>query len=113
MLNGMSLAARNAPFANAGLVAEIRLEDVNAGKDPLAALAFQASVEKAMFAAGDGADAKSPCSARRRFCSGSYFFEASEDFLYSRNLQRACSRAAARYGFRKTTRSPAGARTQI
>ncbi|UZP67870.1 FAD-binding protein [Desulfovibrio mangrovi] len=60
VLNGMSLAARNAPFANAGLVVEIRLEDIGATENPLAALEFQASVEKAMFAAGDGVSQKAP-----------------------------------------------------
>lgn len=70
VLNGMSLAARNAPFANAGLVAEIRLEDVNAGKDPLAALTFQASVEKTMFAAGDGLTQKAPAQRVGDFISG-------------------------------------------
>ncbi|WP_291326963.1 NAD(P)/FAD-dependent oxidoreductase [Desulfovibrio sp. UCD-KL4C] len=70
VLNGMSLASRNAPFANAGLVAEIRLEDVNAGKDPLAALDFQASVEKAMFAAGDGLTQKAPAQRVGDFIAG-------------------------------------------
>lgn len=59
VLNGMSLAARNAPFANAGFVAEVRLEDLN-GEDPLRALEFQASVERKMFAAGDGRTQKAP-----------------------------------------------------
>ncbi len=54
VLNGMSLAARNAPFANAGLVVEIRLEDIPGGAGPLCALDFQAEVERIMFAAGDG-----------------------------------------------------------
>ena len=53
VLNGMSLASRNAPFANAGLVTEIRPADV-AATDPLALLRFQAAVEQRMFAAGDG-----------------------------------------------------------
>lgn len=53
VLNGMSLASRKAPFANAGLVAEVRIEDVEA-RDPLALMRFQADVERAMFAAGDG-----------------------------------------------------------
>lgn len=62
VLNGMSLAARNAPFANAGLVVEVRLEDI-AGygmHGPLAALEYQAGVEKAMFAAGDGITQQAP-----------------------------------------------------
>ncbi|QJB57208.1 FAD-dependent protein [Pseudodesulfovibrio sp. zrk46] len=70
VLNGMSLAARNAPFANAGLVAEIRLDDVGAGNDPLRALEFQASVEKAMFAAGDGVTQKAPAQLVADFVAG-------------------------------------------
>jgi len=55
VLNGMSLAARSAPFANAGIVAEVRFTDVpQVEADPLAMLRFQAEVEQAMFAAGDG-----------------------------------------------------------
>ncbi|MBZ4685058.1 MAG: dependent oxidoreductase [Desulfomicrobiaceae bacterium] len=55
VLNGMSLAARSAPFANAGIVAEVRFTDVpGVDADPLAMLRFQAEVEQAMFAAGDG-----------------------------------------------------------
>jgi uncharacterized FAD-dependent dehydrogenase len=53
VLNGMSLAARSAPFANAGIVAQVGLADV--GQDhPLALLRFQEHVERAIFAAGDG-----------------------------------------------------------
>ncbi|MBI9111068.1 NAD(P)/FAD-dependent oxidoreductase [Maridesulfovibrio ferrireducens] len=70
VLNGMSLAARNAPFANAGLVAEIRLEDVGKGNDPLAALDFQASVERTMFAAGDGLTQKAPAQRVGDFVAG-------------------------------------------
>jgi uncharacterized FAD-dependent dehydrogenase len=69
VLNGMSLAARNAPFANAGLVAEIRLDDVDAD-DPLAALRFQASVERAMFAAGDGVTQRAPAQRAGDFVEG-------------------------------------------
>jgi uncharacterized FAD-dependent dehydrogenase len=68
VLNGMSLAARNAPYANAGLVVEVRLEDV--GEGPLAALDFQASVEKAMFAAGDGVTQKAPAQHVNDFING-------------------------------------------
>jgi uncharacterized FAD-dependent dehydrogenase len=70
VLNGMSLASRNAPFANAGLVAEIRLDDVAADDGPLAALDFQASVEKAMFAAGDGVTQKAPAQRVGDFVAG-------------------------------------------
>lgn len=55
VLNGMSLAARSAPWANAGIVAEVGLTDVpGAANDPLALLRFQAAVEQRMFASGDG-----------------------------------------------------------
>ncbi|ABB39263.1 FAD dependent oxidoreductase [Oleidesulfovibrio alaskensis G20] len=60
VLNGMSLASRNAPFANAGLVVELRLEDMCTSDDPLQALAFQAAAEKAVFACGDGVTQKAP-----------------------------------------------------
>ncbi|MFV0350061.1 MAG: NAD(P)/FAD-dependent oxidoreductase [Halodesulfovibrio sp.] len=70
VLNGMSLAARNAPFANAGLVVEIRLEDIGGGENPLSALEFQASVERAMFAAGDGISQKAPAQMVSDFIMG-------------------------------------------
>lgn len=69
VLNGMSLAARNAPFANAGLVVEIRLEDIPGAPGPLAALEFQTSVERAMFAAGDGTQ-KAPAQSVPDFIKG-------------------------------------------
>ncbi len=70
VLNGMSLAARNAPFANAGLVAEIRLDDVGAGDDPVRALRFQAEVEKRMFLAGDGRTQAAPAQRAGDFVAG-------------------------------------------
>ncbi len=70
VLNGMSLAARNAPYANAGLVAEIRLEDVGGNGDPLRALHFQAAVEKRMFEAGDGTTLKAPAQRVDDFVAG-------------------------------------------
>ena len=70
VLNGMSLAARNAPFANAGLVAEIRLEDLESADDPLCALRFQAAVEQAMFAAGDGVTQQAPAQRATDFVAG-------------------------------------------
>jgi len=69
VLNGMSLASRNAPFANAGLVAEVRLEDISE-RDPLALLRFQARVEQAMFAAGDGVTQKAPAQSVPDFMCG-------------------------------------------
>lgn len=70
VLNGMSLAARNAPFANAGLVVEIRLEDLENTSSPLAALDFQSAVERAMFAAGDGVSQKAPAQLVGDFIKG-------------------------------------------
>jgi hypothetical protein len=69
VLNGMSLAGRSAPFANAGLVAEVRPDDVP-GTDPLALLRFQADVERAMFRAGDGTTQRAPAQRAPDFLKG-------------------------------------------
>jgi uncharacterized FAD-dependent dehydrogenase len=69
VLNGMSLASRKAPFANAGLVAEIRPSDVP-GDDPLALLRFQAEVEQTMFRAGDGQTQRAPAQRADDFLQG-------------------------------------------
>jgi len=69
VLNGMSLASRKAPFANAGLVAEIRLDDVQ-GDDALALLRFQAGVEQTMFRAGDGKTQRAPAQRASDFLQG-------------------------------------------
>jgi uncharacterized FAD-dependent dehydrogenase len=52
----MSPARRNTPFANAGLVVEIRLEDIDGGvsPDPLAGLRYQQRLEKLAFRYGGG-----------------------------------------------------------
>ncbi|HHG84803.1 MAG TPA: FAD-binding protein [Bacteroidetes bacterium] len=56
VVNGWSPSKRNSPFANAGIVVEVKPEDLanfeQAGA--LAGLGFQASVEKAAFEAGGG-----------------------------------------------------------
>lgn len=71
VLNGMSMSSRSAPFANAGLVVEIRLDDVGGDpSDPLAVLAFQAAVEKTMFEAGDGTSQKAPAQRVGDFLAG-------------------------------------------
>ena len=69
VLNGMSLASRKAPFANAGLVAEVRPVDVQ-GDDPLALLRFQAEVEQTMFRAGDGRTQRAPAQRAGDFLQG-------------------------------------------
>jgi hypothetical protein len=51
VVNGMSPSLRNSPFANSGLVVEIRLEDVGAfaSHGPLAGLRFQQELERNAF----------------------------------------------------------------
>jgi uncharacterized FAD-dependent dehydrogenase len=51
VVNGMSPSLRNSPFANAGLVVEIRLEDLGAyaAHGPLAGLRFQQALEHDAF----------------------------------------------------------------
>ncbi|WP_415713338.1 NAD(P)/FAD-dependent oxidoreductase [Maridesulfovibrio sp.] len=70
VLNGMSLAARNAPFANAGLVAEVKLEDLSDPENPLCALEYQAIAEKKMFNAGDGKTQQAPAQRVCDFIAG-------------------------------------------
>ena len=57
VVNGMSSARRSTPFANAGLVAQVRLEDLAAagyGERPLAGVAFQRALERRAFVDGGG-----------------------------------------------------------
>lgn len=54
VVNGMSNAARNAPFANSGIVVEVRLEDIAPFHvhGPFAFLAFQKELERRAFQLG-------------------------------------------------------------
>ena len=56
VVNGMSFSKRNSPYANSGIVVEIRLEDIPSPKraDPLAGLNYQQAVERAAFRNGGG-----------------------------------------------------------
>ncbi len=56
VVNGMSFAKRNAPFANAGIVVEIALDDIPGGatENPLAGLAYQQSLERLAHQHGGG-----------------------------------------------------------
>jgi uncharacterized FAD-dependent dehydrogenase len=57
VVNGMSFAKRNSPFANAGVVVEIQLADIPdlASVGPLAGLNYQQALERAAFLnGGDG-----------------------------------------------------------
>lgn len=53
VVNGMSLSRRDSPFANSGLVVEVRAEDFG-GSDALAGVAFQRRIEQAAARAGGG-----------------------------------------------------------
>lgn len=57
VINGMSLAGRDAPFSNSGVVVEVRLEDMDAAseKGPLVAMDFQKKLEQRAFQAGGNA----------------------------------------------------------
>ncbi len=59
VVNGMSLSRRDSPFANAGVVTSVELEDLQEFKShgPLMGVAFQRSVEQKMFQLGDGTQA--------------------------------------------------------
>ena len=56
VVNGMSLSRRDSPYANSGTVVAVEVEDLQpfAAEGVFAGLAFQQSVERAMFASGDG-----------------------------------------------------------
>jgi uncharacterized protein len=56
VVNGMSLSRRDSPFANSGIVVEIKADDFGpAGAGPLAGVAFQRRIEEAAYQAGGGA----------------------------------------------------------
>ena len=57
VVNGMSLARRDSPYANSGLVVAVELEDLTAAgfTGPLAGVEFQRRIERAAFEAGGGA----------------------------------------------------------
>ncbi|MDP4289784.1 MAG: FAD-binding protein [Bacteroidota bacterium] len=55
VVNGMSNSQRNSPFANAGMVVTVGLEDYRpfAGQGPLAGLAYQESIEQLTFSVAE------------------------------------------------------------
>jgi len=70
--NGWSPSKRNNPFANSGVVMEIRLEDIQAfagTEDPLMALRFQQYVEQLACQAGGGTQT-APAQRLVDFCNG-------------------------------------------
>lgn len=72
VLNGMSLSRRDAPWANSGMVVELRPEDWSSFQDrgPLAALEFQHSVEKTAFEAGGNGSLRAPAQRMTDFVEG-------------------------------------------
>ena len=56
VVNGMSFAKRNSPFANSGIVVEVALDDVPtlAARGPLAGLEFQRTLERLAYQHGGG-----------------------------------------------------------
>jgi uncharacterized FAD-dependent dehydrogenase len=71
VVNGMSLAKRNSPYANSGFVVAVELADLEAAgyHGPLAGIEFQAAIERAAFVAGGGA-LRAPATRVTDFLSG-------------------------------------------
>jgi uncharacterized FAD-dependent dehydrogenase len=72
VVNGMSAARRNSPHANAGIVVEIRPEDVPVayGKGPLAGLRFQQALEHQAFLQNGGNGQAAPAQRLADFVAG-------------------------------------------
>ena len=68
VVNGMSASHRNSPYANSGMVVEIRPEDIP-GDDPLRGLTFQEELERMAFEHG-GPQAAAPAQRMRDFVEG-------------------------------------------
>ncbi len=68
VVNGMSASHRNSPYANSGMVVEIRPEDIP-GDDPLRGLAFQEELERKAFEHG-GPQAAAPAQRMQDFVEG-------------------------------------------
>ncbi|MFZ5573359.1 MAG: NAD(P)/FAD-dependent oxidoreductase [Thermodesulfobacteriota bacterium] len=73
VINGMSFSDRGGPHANAGIVVEIRLEDLLPGgfTGPFMALDFQKKLEQAAFQAGGG-DQNAPAQRLTDFVEGRF-----------------------------------------
>ncbi len=71
VVNGMSLAKRNSPFANSGFVVSVELSDLAAAgyRGDLAGIELQAELERAAFAAGGG-ELKAPATRVTDFVAG-------------------------------------------
>ena len=76
VVNGWSPSKRNNPYANSGIVVQVRLEDIVRDKklnatDPLSMLRFQQEVESASFHAGGGG-LKAPAQRMVDFCTNKF-----------------------------------------
>lgn len=71
VINGMSPSGRNSPYANSGIVTEIREEDIPSeyGREPLAGMFYQESLEKLAWEHG-GRTQCSPAQRLADFVSG-------------------------------------------
>jgi uncharacterized FAD-dependent dehydrogenase len=71
-INGMSFSARRGPFANAGLVVELRPEDVDdfEGRKPFGYLDLQRSIEQKAFVMGGAKGQQAPAQRMADFMTG-------------------------------------------
>lgn len=71
-INGMSFSGRNGPLANAGIVVELRPEDIGEfeARGPFAMLSFQQALEEKAFAMGGGAAQIAPAQRMTDFMKG-------------------------------------------
>lgn len=71
-INGMSFSGRRGPFANAGLVVELRQEDVNDydGRRPFGFLELQQDLERRAFLMGGGQGQQAPAQRMTDFMAG-------------------------------------------
>lgn len=76
VVNGMSASGRNSPFANSGMVVEIRPEDLDGYKKfgPLAGLVFQREVERNCYVNG-GENVIAPAQRLTDFVNGRLSFD--------------------------------------
>ena len=72
VVNGMSYAKRNSPYANSGIVVEIRMEDIGNFHEegPFAFLAFQKALERRAFALGGAVGQQAPGQRMTDFVEG-------------------------------------------
>lgn len=72
VVNGMSYAKRNSPFANSGIVVEIRMEDIAPfyKEGPFAFMAFQKALEQKAFAFGGSRGQQAPGQRMTDFING-------------------------------------------